>query len=85
MADEDLIEIRVPMIVTADGKWAVSGSSAANGEPDWAWLDESCDYENQTINPTRYWITAYVRRPKVGEIRGAAIRDDVGTVGGSNG
>ncbi|MCK1717202.1 hypothetical protein [Bradyrhizobium sp. 141] len=77
MADDDLIEIRVPMIVTADGYWAAMGShrSAADKDPDWSGIDEMCDYDNPTVNPQRYWITAYVRRPKVGEVPGAAVRD----------
>ena len=75
MSDDELIEVRIPMIVTADGKWAASGSSGAKGEPDWPWLDEMCDYEKPTVCPQRYWITAYVKRPKVGEIPGAAARD----------
>ena len=77
MADEDLIEVRIPLIVTADGYWAAMGShrSLADKDPDWAYVDEMCDYDNPTVNPQRYWITAYVRKPNVGEIPGAAIRD----------
>jgi len=75
MADDELIEIRIPMIVTADGKWAASGSSAANGDPDWSWLDEMCDDDKPTVCPQRYWITAYVKMPKVGEVVGSAVRE----------
>ena len=55
------IKIRVPMIVTGDGKWAVSGSyELAKEGPDWAWIDEMCDHENPTINPRRFWLEAEV-------------------------
>jgi hypothetical protein len=73
MSDDELIEIRIPMIITADGKWAASGSSAGQSEPDWPWLDEMADYEKPTICPQRYWITAYVKQPKIREIAGAAV------------
>jgi hypothetical protein len=73
MSDEELIKIRVPMIVTADGKWAVNGSHATVSEPDWSFIDEMCDYETPTVMPQRYWITAYVKRPKVREVAGAAV------------
>jgi hypothetical protein len=75
MSDEELIEIRIPMVVTADGKWAANGSHELVKDPDWSWIDEMCDHEKPTVCPQRYWITAYVKRPKVGEIPGAAVRE----------
>jgi hypothetical protein len=81
MTDDDLIEVRIPLIVTADGYWATHGShrSLADKDPDWSHVDEMCDWDNPTVNPQRYWITAYVRRPKVIEVPGAAVRDAVST------
>lgn len=76
MSNDSLIEIRIPMIVTADGKWSASGSSQANGEPDWPWLDEMCDDDKPTVNPQRYWITVYVKAPQTLEVAGAAIKED---------
>lgn len=76
MSEPDLIEIRIPMIVTADGKWAASGSSAANGDPDWNWLDEMCDDDKPTFYPQRYWITAYVKAPQTLEIADSAVKDE---------
>ena len=72
---DDLIEIRIPMIVTADGKWAAQGSHRSLDDPDWSDIDEMCDYDAPTINPQRYWITAYVKAPKVREVAGAALRE----------
>lgn len=79
--EDDLIEVRIPMIVTADGYWAAQGSNSTKGDPDWSFIDECCDYDKPTVNPTRYWITAFVRRPKIGEIPGAAMRDGVTQTG----
>lgn len=75
MSEPDLIEIRIPMIVTADGKWAASGSDSATQDPDWDWLDEMCGYEKPTRNPQRYWITAYVKAPKTLEVAGSAVKE----------
>ena len=72
MSDE-LIEIRIPMIVTSDGKWAAQGSHRSVDDADWSGIDEMCDYDAPTINPQRYWITVYVKAPKIGELAGAAI------------
>lgn len=57
-----LIKIRVPMIVTADGKWAVHGASSYDPkiDTDWRWLDEMCDHDTPTINPRRFWIETAV-------------------------
>ena len=73
-----LIKIRVPMIVTADGYWAVMGShrTAADNDPDWGGIDEMCDYDNPTVNPRRYWIETVVEVPETGTVTGAAIPED---------
>lgn len=63
------VKIRIPGIITADGKWAVSGSHQA-GEPDWGWLDEMCDFENPTVSPHRFFVEAEVEIPEVGTVQG---------------
>ena len=68
-----LIKIRVPMIVTADGKWAANGSHELVNEPDWSWMDEMCDHEKQTVNPRRFWIETAVELPETITVTGAAI------------
>lgn len=72
-----LIKIRVPMIVTGDGKWAASGSHRIDTEtvsdPDWQWLDEMCDHDKPTINPRRFWIETVVELPETETVTGAAI------------
>lgn len=77
MSEEDLIEIKIPLIVTADGYWAASGThqTMADKDPDWAWIDEMCDHDNPTVCPQRYWVTAYVKRPKVADVPGVAVRE----------
>lgn len=63
MSESEKIKIRVPMIVTADGKWAINGSHEMT-EPDWPWIDEMCDSSNPTICPQRYWVEIIVDKPR---------------------
>lgn len=67
------IKVRIPAIVTANGKWAASGSLAANAEPDWAWLDEMCDMDNPTVNPQRVWIEAELPLPETLEVKATSV------------
>ena len=72
-----LVKIRIPMIVTADGKWAAHGSSSIADQPDWECCDEMCDYENPTINPRRFWIETVVELPETLTVTGAAMPETV--------
>lgn len=74
VADE-LIEVRVPLLVTEDGKWGASGCSDAP-EPDWIWLDELCDRDKAAMSPKRYWITVYVKQHKAEGIEGSVTDAD---------
>ena len=67
------IKVRIPAIVTADGKWAASGSLAGNGEADWSWLDEMCDPDNPTVNPQRVWIEAELPIPETAEVKATSV------------
>jgi hypothetical protein len=62
------IKVRIPAIVTTDGKWAAMASSGAGGEPDWEYLFEMCDYENPTKGPRRFWIEAELPVPDDTEV-----------------
>lgn len=59
------VKLRIPAIVTADGKWAASGSHSSVKEPDWAGLDEMCDIDNPTISPQRHWIEVEIDLPEI--------------------
>lgn len=54
------VKLRIPAIVTADGKWAANGSHQTVDDPDWQWVDEMCDFDNPTKAPQRYWIEVEV-------------------------
>lgn len=62
--------IRIPVIIDANGKWATVWSSA-HEEPDWGHIDEMADYENPLVSPQRFWVTAELPLPIVGEVVGA--------------
>lgn len=65
--------IRIPAIIDATGRWAANGSSSlAKNDPDWPWIDEMADYENDLVCPRRFWITVEVELPTVGEVTGVA-------------
>lgn len=72
MPAAEKIKIRVPMIVTADGKWAVNGSHSME-EPDWGWLDEMCDFENETESPQRYWVEIIVDKPVIQTVTATTV------------
>lgn len=76
MDEDDLIEIRIPLLVTSDGKWKAAGSPQEMSDPDWSFLHDCCldDPDVELKNPQQYWITAYVKRPKPREIPGIAKR-----------
>lgn len=71
-----LMKIRIPMIVTADGKWAAHSSSDHEGPPDWGWIDEMCDHDKPTVNPRRYWVETAVEVPETGTVTGSAIPEE---------
>lgn len=72
----EFVKVRIPLIVTADGRWAASGSHTAVGDPDWDWLDEMCDHEKPTASPQRYWIETVVEAPAIKHIVGVVSPDD---------
>lgn len=68
------ITVRVPAIVTADGKWAINGSrDLSKDDPDWQWLDEMCDHENATVCPQRMWVTIELPVPEIKEVTAGAV------------
>lgn len=65
--------IRIPMIATADGKWAANGSSGLEKDgPDWAWIDEMADHKTPLVCPQRFWVTVEIDLPETKEIEGVA-------------
>jgi hypothetical protein len=68
------VKVRIPIIVTADGKWAAA-SSHKEDKPDWGWLDELCDDINPTVMPMRYFIVAELPVPKTEMVFGEVVRE----------
>lgn len=71
-----LLKIRVPLIVTADGKWAAMGSHRDEDNPDWGGIVEHVDYDNPPVMPQRYWVETAVEIPETKTARGAAMPAD---------
>ena len=73
------VTVRIAAIVTADGRWSAQGShndkpSDPDWSPDWAWLDEMCDYENATVCPQRVWITAELPVPEMRDVKATSVK-----------
>lgn len=65
------ISARIAVLVTADGRWAATGShQVPDKDVDWQWLDEMCDHENPTDHPTRVWVTVEIPLPQTLELTG---------------
>jgi hypothetical protein len=79
------IKIRIPVVVTADGKWGANGwqgcTDNAAGEPDWGYIEELCDFEKPPINPQRYFVEAVIDLPDVKTAVGTAIPQPSGEPG----
>lgn len=69
-----LVKIKIPLIVTADGKWAVVASHREEGDAiDWSGIDEYCDYDNPTLMPKRFLVETVVEVSELQTVIGAAI------------
>lgn len=65
------LTMRIAAIVDANGRWAAQGWTNMDlDEPDWQWIDESADHENDLVCPRRFWITVEVELPTIGEVTG---------------
>lgn len=69
------MKIRIPVVVTADGKWAAQGSHYGKpGEEDWSGIDEACDWDNPTVMPMRLFVEAEVSIPRLETVAGSVTK-----------
>lgn len=62
--------IRIPVIIDANGKWCAHGYPSLGSHPDWDLMDESADDGEPLVCPQRFWVTAELPLPIVGEVAG---------------
>lgn len=75
MSEQKTKTVRIALLIDARGRWAATGSSYLEDPnshgPDWEWIDEAADFDNDLVNPKRYWVTATLTLPERGEVVGA--------------
>jgi len=67
------IKVRIPAVVSADGKWAAYGYPSAMKDPDWSMVEEVADNGEEWTSYKRLWITAELVLPEVEDIEALAV------------
>jgi hypothetical protein len=68
------IKVRIPAVVSPDGKWAAYGWPDAMTSPDWAMVEEVADNGDFESTYQRIWITVELPLPeKVIEVAAEAV------------
>jgi hypothetical protein len=67
------IKVRIPAVVSPDGKWCAYGYPSAEVDPDWPMLEETADNGEPCFEYKRVWITVDLPVPDVTEVTGAAV------------
>jgi hypothetical protein len=64
------LKVRIPAVVSPDGKWAAYGYPSAMIDPDWSMVEEVADNGEASFNYKRVWITVELPIPEAEEITG---------------
>ena len=68
------IKVRIPAVVSADGKWCAYGYPSAQVDPDWSMVEEVADNGNDPcFGYQRLWITAELPVPDMVEIDATSV------------
>jgi hypothetical protein len=67
------IKVRIPAVVSPDGKWCAYGYPGAMQDPDWSMVEEVADNGEPCYEYKRLWITAELVLPEVTEIEALAV------------
>lgn len=57
------IKVRIPAVVSPDGKWCAYGYPSAQKDPDWSMVEEVADNGDFESTYQRMWITAELPIP----------------------
>ena len=68
------IKVKIPVVITADGKWAAGGSHHP-GNIDWEFIEEGCDFDAPLVSPQRYFVEAELEVPEVRTVSGEVVAD----------
>lgn len=69
------LKVRIPAVVSPNGKWAAYGYPSAQDQPDWAMVEEVADNGDMEATYQRLWITVELPLPQeAAEIEAAAVQ-----------
>jgi len=67
------INVRIPAVISPEGKWAAYGYPAAQNDPDWSMVEEVADNGEPSYDYKRIWITAQLVMPEAEEVEALAV------------
>lgn len=67
------IKVRIPAVVSPDGKWCAYGYPGAMEDPDWSMVEWVADNGEPTYEYQRIWITAELPVPEAVEIEAESV------------
>jgi hypothetical protein len=62
------LKVRIPAVVSSDGKWCAYGYPGAMKDPDWSMVEEVADNGEASFDYKRMWITVELPVPDVEEV-----------------
>lgn len=66
--------VRIPYVISADGRWCASGDKESNQHPDWLLMEEIADGGKEFAHYQRGWIEVDLPVPSdIPDIKGRAI------------
>jgi hypothetical protein len=57
------MQVRIPFIISANGKWCAYGYPSAMTDPDWSMVEEVADNGEMESSYQRGWITVDLPQP----------------------
>ncbi len=75
MPERKTIKVRIPAVVSPDGKWCAYGYPGAMKDPDWAMVEEVADEGEPCFEYKRIWITAELPIPETEFVTALSVDD----------
>jgi len=67
------LKVRIPAVISPDGKWCAYGYPGAMTNPDWSMVEEVADNGEASFEYKRVWITAELPIPETDEIKALSV------------
>jgi len=65
------MKVRIPAVISAEGKWCAYGYPSAQDDPDWSMIMEVADNGGDIVGDyRRVWITVDLPEPQTAEVVG---------------